>query len=174
MERRMKEQLVGELHEKMKAASIAIIAEFKGLDVATVTGIRAKCRENQVEYRVVKNTLAKIAAKDTPVEQIADDFVGPVVLMLGPDPVTPAKLMAEFAKANEGKLTVRSGVTEGQKLDAKGLEALSKMPSLDELRGSLVGLIGAPASSLARLIGTPGQQLARVIGARRDELSKAS
>lgn len=174
MERRMKEQVVEELHEKMKAASIAIIAEFQGLDVATVTGIRTKCRDNQVEYRVVKNTLAKLAAKDTPVEAIAGDFVGPVVLVLGADPVTPAKLMAEFAKANQGKLTVRSGVTDGQTLDASGLEALSKMPSLDELRGSLVGLIGAPASALARLVAAPGQQIARVIAARSEELSKAS
>lgn len=174
MERRMKEQLVGELHEKMQAASIAIIAEFRGLDVATVTDIRAKCRENGVEYKVVKNTLAKLAAKETPVEKISGDFSGPVVLVMGTDPVTPAKLMAEFAKANEGKLTLRSAVAEGQALDTQGLEALAKMPGLHELRGMLAGVIAAPASKLARLLATPGQQLARVVDARREELSKAS
>lgn len=171
VERRMKEQVVAQLHEKMRDSSIAIVAEYRGLDVETVTAIRAKCRENGVEYKVVKNTLAKLAAKGTPVENIADAFVGPVVLMLGADPVTPAKLMAEFAKQNEGKLVPRMGVSQGEKLDAKGLEALATMPSLEELRATLVGLLAAPASKLARVLAAPGQQLARVVDARREKLA---
>jgi large subunit ribosomal protein L10 len=167
----MKEQVVAQLHEKMRDSSIAIVAEYRGLDVETVTAIRAKCRENGVDYKVVKNTLAKLAAKGTPVESIADAFVGPVVLMLGADPVTPAKLMSEFAKENEGKLVPRVGVAQGEKLDPKGLEALAKMPSLEELRATLVGLVAAPASKLVRVLAAPGQQLARVLDARREKLA---
>lgn len=173
MERRMKEQVVAQLHEKMRDAAIAIVAEFKGLDVETVTAIRAKCRENQVDYKVVKNTLAKLAAKGTPVEKIENDFFGPVVLMMGADPVTPAKLMAEFAKQNEGKFVPRSGVAEGSPLDAAGLEALSKMPSLDELRGTLVGMIAQPATKLATVLAQPAQQIARVVDANRENFKAA-
>lgn len=171
MERRMKEQVVTDLHSKMKDAAIAIVAEFSGIDVETVTAIRAKCRENQVEYKVVKNTLAKLAAKGTPVELIEDDFTGPVVLMMGADPVTPAKLMAEFAKENKGKFVPRSGVAEGATLDAAGLEELSKMPSLDELRGTLVGMIAQPATKLATVLGAPGEQLARVVEANKENFA---
>ena len=174
MDRATKEQQIAELHGKMKAATIAIIAEFKGLDLATTTGIRKTCRENQVEYKVVKNTLAKRAAQGTSVEAIADGFKGPVVLVLGQDPVTPAKVLAEFAKDKEEKFQLKVAVVEGQKVDAKGIEALAKMPGLNELRGMLVGMLNAPASKLARLIATPGQQLARAVDARRDQLEKAS
>ncbi|WP_050725963.1 50S ribosomal protein L10 [Vulgatibacter incomptus] len=174
MERAIKEQQIAELHGKMKDASIAIIAEFSGIDVATVTDIRKKCRESQVEYKVVKNTLAKRAAQGTSVEKIADGFKGPVVLILGADPVTPAKVIAEFAKGKEEKFKLKMAVVEGKKIDGKGIEALAKMPGINELRGMLVGMINAPASKLARLIATPGQQLARAVGARKEQLEKAS
>lgn len=158
----------------MSASAIAIIAEYKGLDVATATDIRKTCRDNGVDYKVVKNTLAKRAAQGTSVETIADGFKGPVVLILGQDPVTPAKVMTEFAKGKEDKFQLKMAVVEGQKIDAKGIEALSKMPGLHELRGMIAGVLNAPASKLARLIGTPGSQLARVVDARREELEKAS
>ncbi len=171
MERRMKEQVVADLHSKMKDAAIAIVAEFSGIDVETVTAIRAKCRENQVDYKVVKNTLAKLAAKGTPVEKIEDSFTGPTVLMMGADPVTPAKLMAEFAKQNEGKFVPRMGVAEGEVLDPAGLEALSKMPSLEELRGTLVGMIAQPATKLATVLAAPAQQLVRVVEANKENFA---
>lgn len=174
MDRATKEQQIAELHGKMKAATIAIIAEYRGLDVATATDIRKKCRDNQVEYKVVKNTLAKRAAQGTSVEAIAESFKGPVVLVLGQDPVTPAKVMTDFAKDREEKFQLKVAVVEGQKVDAKGIEALAKMPGINELRGMLVGMLNAPASKLARLIATPGQQLARAVDARRDQLEKAS
>jgi len=173
VDRSTKEQVVAELHEKMRDAAIAIIAEFRGLDVPTVTEIRAKCRENQVDYKVVKNTLAKIAAKGTPVEKIENDFVGPVVLMMGLDPVTPAKLMAEFAKDNEGKLIPRSGVAQGMVLDPKGLEALAKMPSLHELRGTLVGMLSQPARRLVTVLAEPARKLARVVEANKENFKAA-
>lgn len=173
MDRAQKEQAIAELNAKMQAAKVAIIAEYKGLDVATATDIRKKCRESQVSYKVVKNTLAKRAAKGTSLEQIADGFKGPVVLVLGDDPVTPAKVLTEFAKDRKDKFLLKSAVVEGQKLDASGIEALAKMPGMNELRGMIVGMISAPASKLVRLIATPGQQVARAIDAHREQLEQA-
>lgn len=166
--------MITELHSKMSAATIAIIAEYKGLDVATATDIRKTCRDNGVDYKVVKNTLAKRAAQGTSVEKIADSFKGPVVLILGKDPVTPAKVMSDFAKGKEEKFQLKVAVVEGKAVDAKGIEALAKMPGIQELRGMLAGMLNAPATKLARLVGTPGSQLARVVDARREQLEKAS
>lgn len=172
MERAQKEQEVVELAAQMKSAKIAIIANFSKLDVAITTEIRKKCRENKVVYKVVKNTLAKRAAKGTQIEKIADSFKGPVVLVLGDDPVTPAKVIAAFAKEQKEKFELKSAVVEGQVIDAKGIEALAKLPGLLELRGMIAGIINTPATKLVRLISTPGSQLARVIDARREQLSK--
>lgn len=174
MDRAQKQQEITELAEKMKAATIAIIAEYRKLDVATATDIRKKCRDNKVTYKVVKNTLAKRASEGTSVEKIKDAFKGPVVLILGDDPVTPAKVMAEFAKEQGEKFQLKTAVVEGQVVDAKGIEALSKMPGLNELRGMILAVVQAPAGKLVRLISTPGQQLARVVGARQEQLEKAS
>jgi large subunit ribosomal protein L10 len=173
VERAQKEQEVVELAAQMKSAKIAIIAHFNKLDVAITTDIRKKCRENKVVYKVVKNTLAKRAANGTQIEKIADAFKGPVVLILGDDPVTPAKVIAEFAKEQKEKFELKTAVVEGQVIDAKGIEALAKMPGLLELRGMIAGVLNAPASKLVRLISTPGSQLARVLDARREQLSKA-
>jgi len=172
LNRTEKEQVVSRLHEKMARARAAILAEPRGLDVATVTELRRKCREAKVEYRVVKNTLAVRAAKGTPVESLAKEFRGPTALVMSyDDVVVPAKLLAEFAKDRES-FSIRIGVIEGKVVDAKGLQALARLPGIQELRGKLAGLVAQPAARLVRLIATPGQQLARAIGARREQLEK--
>ena len=172
MNRTEKEQVIGELHEKMARVKAVIVAEPRGIDVATVTELRRRMREAKVEYRVVKNTLAARAAKGTPVEPLAEKFVGPTALVMSyDDVVAPAKLLADFMKDRE-TLAVRSGVVEGKVIDAKGVEALAKMPGLSELRAQILGMLTQPATQLARMIGTPGQQLARVLGARREQLEK--
>ena len=172
MNRTEKEEVVSRLHEKMARARAAILAEPRGLDVATVTELRRKCREAKVEYRVVKNTLAVRAAKGTPVESLAKEFRGPTALVMSyDDVVVPAKLLAEFAKDRES-FSIRIGVIEGKVVDAKGLQALARLPGIQELRGKLAGLVAQPAARLVRLIATPGQQLARAIGARREQLEK--
>ncbi len=174
MNRTEKEQVIDELHEKMAKAKAAIVAEPRGLNVATVTELRKKLRDAKVDYRVVKNTLAVRAAKGTPVEQMAEKFVGPTALVMSyDDVVTPAKLLAEFMKDREN-FTIRGAIIEGRTVDAKGVQALAKLPGLLELRGQIAAMIAQPATTLARMIGTPGQQLARVIGARRDQLEKQS
>lgn len=172
MNRTEKEQVIGQLHEKMAKAKAAILAEPKGLDVATVTELRRKCREAKVEYRVVKNTLAVRAAKGTPLEPLSDGFVGPTALVMSyGDVVAPAKILVEFAKDRES-FAIRTAVIDGKVIDARGIQALARMPGIQELRGKIASLVAQPAARLARIIATPGQQLARAIGARRSELEK--
>jgi large subunit ribosomal protein L10 len=172
LNRTEKEAVIGRLHDKMARAKAAILAEPRRLDVATVTELRRKCREAKVEYRVVKNTLAIRAAKGTALEQLAEAFAGPTAVILSyDDVVAPAKLLAEFAKDRES-FAIRTAVVEGRLVDAKGIQALAKMPGLPELRSRLAGMLAQPAAKLARLIGTPGQQLARALAARRDQLEK--
>lgn len=156
----------------MAKAKAAIVAEPKGLNVAVVTDLRKKLRDAKIDYRIVKNTLAARAAKGTPVEPVADRFVGPTALVMSyDDVVTPAKLLADFMKDREN-FVIRTAIIEGKVIDAKGVQALAKMPGLKELRGQIAAMIAQPATKLARLVGTPGQQLARVVGARREQLEK--
>ena len=174
MNRTEKEQVIGELHEKMAKAKAAIVAEPKGLTVAVVTDLRKKLRDSKIDYRVVKNTLAARAAKGTTLEPIAEKFVGPTAIVMSyDDVVTPAKLLAEFMKDREN-FTIRTAVVEGKVIDAKGVQALAKMPGLQELRAQIAAMIAQPATKLARIVGTPGQQLARVLGARREQLETKS
>jgi large subunit ribosomal protein L10 len=172
MNRTEKEEVIGELHAKMAKARAAIVAEPRGLDVETVTALRKKLRDAKIEYRVVKNTLAARAAKGTPVEIIADRFVGPTALVMSyDDVVAPAKLLVEFMKDREN-FAIRGAVVEGKLVDAKGVLALAKLPGINELRASIAAVLNQPATMLARLIGTPAQQLARVLGARKEQLEK--
>ncbi len=172
MNRTEKEEVIGQLHEKMAKAKAAILAEPRGLDVATVTELRRKCREAQVEYRVVKNTLAQRAAKGTPVEPLVEQFVGPTALVMSySDVVAPAKILADFAKDRD-TFAIRTAVIEGKVTDAKGIQALAKLPGIQELRSKIAGVIAQPATKLVRMLATPGQQLARVLDARKGELEK--
>jgi len=173
LDRTEKEKVIGELHEKMAKAKTAIVAEPKGLNVETVTALRKKLRDSKVEYRVVKNTLAARAAKGTTLEPLAEKFVGPTAIVMSyDDVVVPAKLLVEFMKDREN-FVIRSAVVEGKVVDVKGVQALAKMPGLQELRGQIAAMIAQPAARLARIIATPGQQLARALGARKEQLEKA-
>jgi large subunit ribosomal protein L10 len=172
LNRTEKEEVISQLHAKMAKAKAAILAEPKGLDVATVTELRRKCREAQVEYRIVKNTLAIRAAKGTDLEQLSEKFVGPTALVMSYDDViAPAKILADFTKDREN-FALRIAVVQGKVVDVAGIQALAKMPGLNELRAKIAGVINQPATKLVRLLGTPGQQLAQVLGARREQLEK--
>jgi large subunit ribosomal protein L10 len=165
-----KEAVVKELSEKFSRAKSAVVAEFHKLDVATVTSLRKKFRDGGVEYRVIKNTLARRAAKGTSLEPISDDFTGSVALALSyADVVAPAKILADFAKDMEA-IRIRSGVVDGKKIDVNGVKALARLPGLRELRATLLALLAQPGSRLVRAIAAPGSQLARAIQARKDAL----
>jgi large subunit ribosomal protein L10 len=167
-----KEALIKELNEKFSRATAAIAVEFKKVDVATVTNLRKKLRGGGIDYKVLKNTLAKRAAKGTPIEVVSDDFNGPVALAIAyGDVVTPAKILSDFIKDLE-TFKVRSAVVDGKKIDANGVKALAKMPGLNELRAQILGMLMQPAGKLVRTIAAPGGQLARVIQARVDSQPK--
>jgi len=167
-----KEQVIQELNAKFAEAKSAVLAEFSKLDVAAVTQLRKKCRDAGVEYRVIKNTLARRAAKGTPLESLSDDFTGSVALALGyADAIAPAKILTDFAKGVDA-IKLRGGMLEGQKLDPEKVKAVAKMPGLGELRAQILGLLAQPATRLVRTIGAPASQLARVLQARQDALAK--
>lgn len=164
-----KEELIKELNDKFSRAKTTIAVEFSKVTVAQVTNLRKKLRDGEVEYKVLKNTLAKRAAKGTAVEQMSDDFVGPVAVCLSyGDVIQPAKILTDFIKDLEN-IKVKSAVVDGKKTDAKGVQALAKLPGLNELRGMLLGMINQPASKLVRTIAAPGQQLAVVIKAHSEK-----
>jgi large subunit ribosomal protein L10 len=170
-----KEETIKSLQEKFGKAQVAIVAEFNKLDVAAVTDLRKKMRAAKVDYQVVKNTLAKRAAKGTSIEKVEDILAGPTALVIGyEDPVAPAKVLQDFLKDLKDKeaLKVRGAVVNGSRVDAKGVEALAKMPGLPELRATLLRMINTPATQLARVIAAPGQQLARVVQANVDKQGK--
>jgi len=172
MEKSEKEAVIKELNEKFSRAKAAVVAEFSKVNVTTVTNLRKKFRDGGVEYKVLKNTLARRAAKGTSLEVISDDFTGPVALALSyGDVVAPAKILSEFIKDME-TIKVRSAVIDGKKIDANGVKALAKLPGLPELRAKILGMLTQPAGKLVRTIAAPGSQLARVLKAREEQLSK--
>jgi large subunit ribosomal protein L10 len=168
-----KEQAITQLHDKLTRAKVAIVATPKDINVATITDLRKKFRAQKVEYKVVKNTLAKRAAKGTAAEVLSDLFEGPCALIMGyEDPISPAKVLQEFIEKSKGKMDIRGAVLEGKKLDARAVEALSKMPGAMELKAMLLGMINRPASLLVSILNQPGSSLVRVLEANREAQAK--
>ncbi|SFS00470.1 50S ribosomal protein L10 [Sphingomonas jatrophae] len=164
MDRAQKTDLVAELKGNFGSTSVVIVTRNKGLTVAQSTALRNRMREAGAQHRVYKNTLARIAAEGTPYAGVADLLTGPTALSTSVDPVAPAKVIVEFARTND-KLEIVGGAMAGQVLDADGVRALATLPSLDELRAKIVGLVQAPATKVVQIVQAPAGQLARVLGA---------
>ena len=173
MNRTEKQALVDDLHKEFSRSPHAILVDFRGLKVPAVTEFRRKVRQSGSRYRVVKNTLALRAVKDTPLEALGPKFDNTTgVAYTGTDPVALAKTLIDFAKDNPA-LVVKGGLVSGsQMLDAEGVKALSTMPSLPELRSKLLGMLMAPAAQLVRLLNTPASQMARVLKAHGEKLEE--
>ena len=169
MNREEKAELINTLQSTFAEATSVVIAHQVGLTVAESSDLRAKMREAGAGFKVTKNRIAKIAVQGTKDEVLADMFTGPTAVGTSADPVAAAKTLVEFAKSND-KVTIVGGTLDGALLDKAGIEALATMPSLDELRAKLVGLVNAPAAKLARIAQAPAGDLARVIQARADQL----
>lgn len=168
MNRAEKQAQIESTNEKLNKAQIALVVHNNGLTVEQMSELRRKMREAGAEFKVSKNRLTKIAAKDTKFEQISDLFKGPTAVATSADPVSVAKGLVDFAKANE-KLVIVGGAYGEQRLDAKAIETLAKLPSLDELRGKIVGMLKTPATRIACVLQAPGGQVARVIAAKADK-----
>ncbi len=164
MNRAEKKASIESVNATLKEAQIALVVHNNGLTVAQMSDLRAKMRAVGAHFKVSKNRLAKIATVGTPYENLADLLKGPAAIATSADPVSVAKGLVDFAKTND-KLVIIGGAFAGQKLDVKAVEALSKLPSLDELRGRLVGLLQAPAQRIASVLQAPGGAVARVIAA---------
>ncbi len=163
--RAAKQKLVEALGAEIKDVGLLVVVQQNGLNADETLDLRRKMRAAGVTYKVGKNTLVKRAIKDTKLEGLAQFMKGPTALAFSKDPIAAAKVAAEFAKKND-KLKLVGAVMGDQLLDAKGAMALATLPSLDELRGKLVGLLVAPATKIACVLQAPAGQLARVMGAR--------
>lgn len=169
MNRNEKAELIETLQSTLSEATAVVVTHQTGLTVAESSDLRGRMREAGAGFKVTKNRLTKIALQGTKYEDITDLFTGPTAMGTSADPVSAAKTLVAFAKEND-KLTIVGGALDGKVLDKVGVEALAKLPSLDELRASLVGLLNAPATKVARVAQAPAAKLARVIQARADQL----
>lgn len=164
MDKAAKRELVGTLNSVFSETSVVVVAHYAGLTVADMQKLRAQMKQAGASVKVAKNRLAKIALEGTDVASIGTLLKGPTLLAYSSDPVAAAKVAVDFAKAND-KLVILGGAMGKTALNVDGVKALATMPSLDELRAKLVGLIQAPATKLAQLSTAPAAKLARVFGA---------
>ena len=164
MDRSQKADLVAELKNVFSETSVVVVTRNLGLTVAQSTDLRLKMRDAGAQFKVAKNRLAKIALEGTQYGSISDLLTGPTALATSVDPVAAAKVAVDFAKTND-RLEIVGGAMGDTVLDVAGIKALAELPSLDQLRGTLVGLIQAPATKIARIVSEPGAMIARVTGA---------
>lgn len=170
MERAEKREFVASFNEVLNNTGVVVVAHYAGLSVAEMTAFRSQVRAAGGSVKVAKNRLVKLALQGTELEHIAGLFTGPTVIAYSDDPVAAAKATVAFAKTSNN-LVVLGGALGTTNLNADGVKALAEMPSLDELRAKLVGMIQTPASRIAQVVNAPAGQLARVFRAyaKKDE-----
>jgi large subunit ribosomal protein L10 len=164
MDRAQKQEAIETLKSDLAGAGAVVVTHYLGLTVAEMTDLRGRLRNEGAQLKVVKNTLAK-KALDGSVGEAGDAlFKGPVAIAFAPDPVSAAKVATQFAKDND-KFSVIGGLMGDKVLDQKAISALATLPSLDQLRAKIIGLVQAPATKVAGVLQAPAGQLARVMGA---------
>ena len=170
MDRAAKRELVSTLGDVFSNTSVVVVAHYAGLTVADMQKLRTQMKQAGATVKVTKNSLTKIALEGTDVASIQPLMKGPTLIAYSGDPVAAPKVAVDFAKANE-KLVILGGAMGTTALNPEGVRSLATMPSLDELRAKLVGLVNAPATKLAQLANAPAAKLARVFGAyaKKDE-----
>lgn len=168
MLRAEKQKIVGDLHDVFASAGVVVVTHYKGLSVAEITDLRGKMREAGATYRVTKNTLAQRSLEGTPYEVIGELFDGPTAIGISEDPTAAPRVLSAFAKKSD-KLKIVGGGLSGSLLDEAAVKALAELPSLDELRAKIVGMINTPATRLVGLMQAPAGQLARVLAAKAEE-----
>ena len=164
MDRAAKKELVTTLNGVFASTAVVVVAHYKGLTVADMQKLRSQMKQAGATVKVAKNRLAKIALEGTDVASISDLMKGPTLLAYSSDPVAAAKVAVDFAKGNE-KLVILGGAMGTTALNPDSVRALATMPSLDELRAKIVGLVQAPATKIAQVVNAPAAKLARVFGA---------
>ena len=165
MDRTQKEELVASFNEAFSGATLVVVTSQNGMSVAQSTELRREMRNAGASFKVTKNRLTRLALKGTKFEHLSDLFKGPTGVAYSDDPVAAARIAVKFAEGND-KFEILGGGLDEQALDVSGVTALAKLPSLDELRGKLVGMIQTPATRIAGVTQAPAGQLARVMSAR--------
>jgi large subunit ribosomal protein L10 len=164
MDRAEKAEAVASLQQVFGSTTVVVVCHYAGLTVAQMSALRRQMRSAGASVKVAKNRLARIALEGTDVASIGPLLKGPTLLAYSGDPVSAAKVASDFAKTHE-KLVILGGAMGKTALNPEGVKALATLPSLDELRGQIVGLIQAPASKIARVVNAPAAKVARVFGA---------
>jgi large subunit ribosomal protein L10 len=164
MDRAEKRESVAALNEVFKSSGVVVVAHYSGLTVSQMTDLRRRASGAGAALKVAKNRLAKIALEGTEVAHIGNLLQGPTVIAYSEDPVAAPKVVSDFAKVND-KLVILGGAMGATSLNPDGVKALASLPSLDELRAKIVGLVQAPATKIAQLSTAPAAKLARVFGA---------
>lgn len=168
-----KKRIVDELHKRFSDAAIVILTDYKGLDVTTMNQLRKKLREAEVEYQVVKNSLMARASDDTDVALIKDSFKGPSAIALGyEDPVAPAKVLTDFAKDND-KLEIKIGVMKDQVLTLESINALSSLPSREQLLAQVLSAMNGVSTALVRALNDVPCRLLNVLNAIKEQKEAA-
>lgn len=168
-----KKAVVAEVSAQVAKAQAIIVAEYRGLEVGNMTQLRTKARNSGVYLRVLKNTLARRAVKDTPFEKLADQMIGPLVYGISSDPVASAKVLNEFAKAND-KFVIKAGAMPNAVISAKEVAALANMPSREQLLATLLGTMQAPVAKFVQTLNEVPSRFVRTLAAVRDQKEKAS
>jgi large subunit ribosomal protein L10 len=168
VDRAGKQELITSLNSALKNAGVIVVTHNAGLVAAQSADFRKRVKDAGGKVKVAKNRLAKLALKDTSAEGISGLLKGPTMLAYSKDPIAAAKAAVTYAKTNE-KLVILGGMMGATKLDANGVKALAELPSLDELRAKLIGLLNAPATKIARTVKEPGAKLARVVQAKASQ-----
>jgi large subunit ribosomal protein L10 len=165
VDRAQKRQLVSTLNEEWKSTGVMVIAHYKGMTVAQMTDFRKRMKDAGGSVKVAKNRLAKLALKDTDAEAICELLKGQTCIAYSEDPVSAAKISVKYSREND-KLVILGGTMGKTVMDVNAVKALADLPSLDELRAKLIGLVQAPATKIARILQEPGAMLARVVHAQ--------
>lgn len=167
-----KQAVVSEIAAQLSNAQAVIVAEYRGLDVASVTELRAKARQSGVYLRVLKNTLVRRAVKGTPFERLGQQMVGPLMYGIAQDPVAGAKVLADFAKGNE-RLVIKGGAMPSNLMSPADVGALAALPSREQLLTNLVGTMQAPMAKLVRTLNEVPAKFARTLAALHAQKEKA-
>jgi large subunit ribosomal protein L10 len=173
LNREAKAVVIDDVSAQLAQAQSVILAEYRGLDVANITELRKKARDAGVYLRVLKNTLVRRSVAGTPFEMLADKMVGPLIYGISTDPVAAAKVMNDFAKANE-VFVIKAGAMPNYLMDAAGVKALASMPSRDELLGQLLGTMQAPVAQFVRTLNEVPSKFVRTVAALKTQRESQS
>ena len=168
MDRGQKEELVASMHQAFENSAMVVVTHYSGLTVSELGSLRREMRNAGAKFKVTKNRLTRRAIDGTKFDHLKEMFIGPTAIAYSNDPVAPAKVAVKFAKSNE-KLVLLGGGLGDEVLDVAGIKELASLPSLEELRAKVLGIITMPATRIAKILNSPSEQVARLISAKSDQ-----